>query len=398
MVKRTSVILAAAAALLAPASADAIPAFARKYNVSCSMCHAPAPRLNAIGEEFAGNGFEMSVDEEPTDTLDTGDPMLRLLKRIDFALRLDLYATASTPLRASRPSIDLQTPYNVKLLTGGALADRISYYLYFFMSERGEVAGLEDAYIQFTDIASSGVSLIVGQFQVSDPLFKRETRLQYDDYQPYRVRVGAARTDLTYDRGLFASYSPWSGGDLAFILVNGTGIGDAGDDRQYDTDALKNVAVRYSQDIGPLRVGGYGYFGEERTPDSADRVRIYGPDATIGLGNVELNLQYLRRTDSNPFFALGGQDTEVNSAFGELIWSPTGPNGRWHVAGLYNWIDSNTPVFTIRSGEDTPLSRYHTASGGLHYLLRRNVRLMGELGYDIEAERTRFTIGTFMAW
>lgn len=388
----------AVAGLAIPQDAEAIPAFARKYKVSCSLCHAPAPRLNAFGEEFAGNGFEMSVGETPTDTLDTGDATLRLLKRIDFAIRLDLYATATTPLRASEPSIDLQTPYNVKLLTGGVLANKISYYLYFFMSERGEVAGLEDAYIQFTDIGNSGVSAIVGQFQVSDPLFKREVRLEYDDYQPYRVRVGEARTDLTYDRGIFATYSPWAGGDLALILVNGNGIGEAGEDRQYDSDALKNVAIRYSQDIGPIHAGVYGYFGEERSAGNADRVRIYGPDATLGFGNVELNLQYLRRTDSNPYFVDAELDTEVNSGFAELIWSPTGPNGRWHMAGLYNWIDSDAPVFTVRQGEENPLSRYQTVSGSLHYLMRRNVRVMGEIGYDVEAERPRFTVGTFMAW
>ena len=37
--------LAAAAALLAPLDAEAIPAFARKYKVSCTTCHAPFPRL-----------------------------------------------------------------------------------------------------------------------------------------------------------------------------------------------------------------------------------------------------------------------------------------------------------------------------------------------------------------
>lgn len=51
------------------------------------------------------------------------------------------------------------------------------------------MAGLEDAYVQFTDVGGSGVSVIAGQFQVSDPLFKRELRLEYEDYQPYRVRV-----------------------------------------------------------------------------------------------------------------------------------------------------------------------------------------------------------------
>jgi hypothetical protein len=37
--------------LLWPEPAEAIPAFARKYRVSCALCHQPFPRLNAFGEE-----------------------------------------------------------------------------------------------------------------------------------------------------------------------------------------------------------------------------------------------------------------------------------------------------------------------------------------------------------
>ena len=119
---------------------------------------------------------------------------------------------------------DLQTPWLLKLLSGGEVADDISYYFYFFLGERGEVAGIEDAYLQFTDIAGSGVSVIAGQFQVSDPMFKRELRLEYEDYQPYRVRVGDTRADLTYDRGLMATWSPRDGTDLVFEVVNGQGL------------------------------------------------------------------------------------------------------------------------------------------------------------------------------
>jgi hypothetical protein len=36
--------------------------------------------------------------------------------------------------------------------------------------------GFEDAYVQFSDVAGSGVDLLAGQFQISDPLVKRELR------------------------------------------------------------------------------------------------------------------------------------------------------------------------------------------------------------------------------
>ena len=209
--------MAVAAAGMLAATADtasAIPAFARKYRVSCSLCHAPAPRLNAFGEQFGGNGFAFAPGEEPRDTIDTGDELLLLNQSLPLAVRLDAFMQAFTNVEADATKFDFQTPYGIKLLSGGQLAKNVSWYMYFFLTERGEVAGLEDAYIQFTDIGGSGVSLIAGQFQVSDPLFKRELRLEFEDYQLYRIRVGDARADLTYDRGFMALASPWEGGDL----------------------------------------------------------------------------------------------------------------------------------------------------------------------------------------
>src|SRR5688500_4053656 len=201
--------------LALPTPVEAIPAFARKYGVSCSLCHSPFPRLNAFGESFAANGFEFSPTEQPRDTINTGDRLLRLQRNLPLAVRFDAYLQAlGRKYNGQTVTNDLMTPWTIKLLSGGQVADKISYYMYFFFSERGEVAGLEDAYLQFTDIAGSGLSVIAGQFQLSDPLFKRELRLQYEDYQPYRVRVGEVKADLTYDRGLMALYSPWKGGDL----------------------------------------------------------------------------------------------------------------------------------------------------------------------------------------
>lgn len=381
-----------------PQDADAIPAFARKYRVSCSLCHSTIPRLTPFGDQFAANGFEMAVRELARDTIDTGDPMLRLLQRIELAVRMDLFASASTPVRGDATDIDLQTPYTAKLLSGGVLADGISYYMYFLLSERGEVGGLEDAYVQFTDIGGSGISAIVGQFQVSDPMFKRELRLQYEDYQPYRVRVGDARADLAYDRGVMLGFSPWGDGDVALMVVNGQGLGEAGADRQYDNDNYKSFAARYSHDLGPLRVGGFGYLGRERADGETDRITVLGPDITIGSGPLEINAQYLWRRDTNPLLLATETETTVHSALAEVLWGPFGTDGRWTIAGLYNWIDADAPIVRLGAGEDEPLETYQTANAGLHYLLWRNVRLMGEAMYDIERERTRFTFGTVMAF
>ena len=400
--------------LLAPGhsaiGASEIPAFARKYGVSCVTCHAPVPRLNAVGEAFAANGFEFAPGEVPRDTIATGDPLLRLQRTLPLAVRYDAYMTALSNAAGGQVVMDQQLPWVMKLLSGGQVGDRISYYAYFLLSERGEVAGLEDAYVQFTDVAGSGVSVIAGQFQVSDPLFKRELRLQYEDYQPYRVRVGLSPIDLTYDRGLMALWSPRTGTDVTFQIVNGRGLNVGSPQRQYDRDNSKNVGVRLSQDIGPLRVGGFGYFGDERIAGTRNRTWVFGPDASVGIGTSgELNLQYLRRTDDDPFFSTcsapapcpGGAtaaiSTTVDAAFAEALFWPQGPAGRWYFSVLANYIEASAPVVSLRIGEEeTPpglLERYGTAGFGAHYLLRRNMRLLGETQWDFDREQARLVAG-----
>lgn len=400
---------------LAVTPAEAIPAFARKYKVSCSMCHSPAPRLNEFGERFANNGFEFAPGEAPRDTLNTGDPLLRLQDGLPLAVRLDAYVTALTRRENGQVIADQQLPWAVKVLSGGQVADRVSYYMYFFLSERGEVTGLEDAYVQFTDIGGSGVSVLAGQFQISDPLFKRELRLQYEDYQAYRVRVGDTRADLTYDRGLMAIWSPRNGTDVAFQVVNGQGIGPGNEARQYDADGFKNVGVRVSQDAGPIRIGAFGYFGREGADGATSNFRMWGPDATVPLADLgELNLQYYRRWDDDPFLgacslvapcpggATGAVSTTVDAAMAELVFWPQGPNGRLWFTGLWNWVDASAPVVTLRVGEqlrgDGYIDRFHNGGLGVHYLLSRNLRVLGESTWDFELDQMRFVSGMSMAF
>jgi hypothetical protein len=378
-----------------------IPAFARNYKFSCSVCHAPIPRLTEFGNTFAGNGFQIAVQEEPRDTIDTGDPMLRLMKDVPLAIRFDGYAQANTLGDSDAVTNDLSFPWGIKLLSGGPIANKISYYVYFFLSERGEVAGLEDAYLQFTDIGGSGVSVMAGQFQVSDPLFKRELRLTFEDYQLYRIRMGDARADLTYDRGLMVPFSLWKNGDWTLGVVNGQGLRDASEARQYDRDDSKNLFARYSHSLGTLRLGAFGFYGKETANDVSNDIWYIGPDASLALGGWgELNLQYLRRWDSQPFFDTAGAPTETwaNSALAELIWWPTGVNGRWYVTALWNWIDASDPIVSLRINEQVFIQRYNAVALDASYLVWRNIRFTGEVAWDIEREGARLVLGVVSAF
>ncbi len=210
---------------LVPDDAGAVPAFARRHKISCTTCHAPFPRLKDYGEEFAGNGFAIPEDENDRDYVIAGDDLMRLNKDFPLAGRFDAYALWSDNQDVE---YDLQTPWGLKLLSGGTLAPKTGYYFYFYMSERGEVAGIEDAIIHFDDVFSSGLDVAVGQFQTSDPLLKRELRMTFEDYQLYKTKIANSGTNLTYDRGVMLSYGvEKTASDFVVTVTNGNGKGEA---------------------------------------------------------------------------------------------------------------------------------------------------------------------------
>jgi hypothetical protein len=78
--------------------------------------------------------------------------LLTLLQDVPIAFRLDAYAHEFT---GGRAVTDFQTPYSLKLLSGAPISRTISY-LYVFLFERGEVGGVEDAFITVNDIGGAG--------------------------------------------------------------------------------------------------------------------------------------------------------------------------------------------------------------------------------------------------
>lgn len=378
------VILLALAAMILPLfDAEAIPAFARKYRQSCSTCHAPAPRLKPYGEEFAARGFRLEdpAQEPARATIDTGDDTLQLLREIPLAIRLDGFAAWNEGAAAEK---DFEAPWVFKILSGSPLTDRLSYYFYFIL-EKNETEGLEDAYLHYTKLFGA-IDVIAGQFQVSDPLFKRELRLERSDYEIYRVRVGQSRANLTYDRGLMLLGTAPGEVDVAFQVVNGNGIPKG----TFDQDGNKNLALRLAKRAGPVRVGVFGYRGCEDLEDGRDNeVKYYGPDLAWKITpKAELNAQYLVRTDSDPFFTGQGPDEfETTGGFVEIQWFPRGEDGKWAWSALYNRIES-----------DDPGVEHEFASLTLNRLLARNVRFLVEVGRDLEGDTSKVSFGLVTAF
>jgi hypothetical protein len=364
----------------------AIPAFARKYNMTCKTCHSPFPKLKPYGDEFAANGFVLKDQDAPRYFVETGDPELSLIRDLPLALRLEGYVTYN---QGNTEQSDFTTPLLFKLLTGGAITKDVSYFLYYIL-ENGEPGKIEDAWLMFNNLFGTELDITVGQFQVCDPIFKRELRLTKDDYYIYKVRPGASNVDLTYDRGLMFAYGFESGTDITIELINGSGIGEGFMSGNFDDDKYKNVMGRISQDAGEhLRIGAMGYWGKEAAPEpnyNANELWMLGGDATISLDPLELNLQYVERNDGNPNFG-PTIDLKTRGAFAEMIYRPNGDDSKWYAVGLFNWIES-----------DQSDLNYKTLSGHLGYVLRRNIRLVAEYSHNFTQEYGKIGVGFVTAF
>ena len=365
-----------ALAIMMRDDANAIPAFARKYQMSCTVCHSPAmPRIKAFGEEFAGMGFRMKDQEAPRYYMNTGDDRLSLLREVPLAIRLDGHITYGNQ---NSDGLEFGFPYGVKILSGGEVSKKLSYYFYFYMSEMGKVAGIEDAFLAYTDLLGTGINIAAGQFQVCDPLYKRELRLMLEDYVIYTLTPGTSSMSLKYDRGIMVDYEiEATGTGLIGLVVNGNGIGKGGNEFLFDKDKYKNYFLKISQGIGKkLDVGLFGYYGKEvleEMPDpSTNTMFFWGPNLTFNHDEKFIfNVQYARRTDSDVVIpdetrAVRG-NVLTHGGFAEFIFAPKGDMSSWYLTLLGNWVDSD-------------LDELDYSSVSLHagYLIRRNVRLVAE--------------------
>jgi hypothetical protein len=371
---RTFLAVASLLLMLPSEQTSAIPAFARKYQISCQVCHTPAmPRLKAFGDDFAGDGFRMIEYESPRHFIQTGDDRLSLFRELPLAFRFDGHVTANFD---GNGGADFAAPFVLKILSGGEISDRLSYYFYFMLDERGHIAGLEDAFIMYKDLFRTGINVYLGQFAASDPMFKGEMRYTIENYKIYATAPGQSSINLKYDKGVLFDKGFETGTSVVFEVISGSGLRAADQWYVFDKDKYKNALLKITQDIGEYAsLGFFGYTGKEvlqnNTGNFVSSVKMYGPDLVLDFNEkLIIGLQYLWRTDSdvwlNPEEPMM-EDAMTHGGFAEIIYSPRGDMSTWYLNGLLNWVESDIDMLDYRSA---------TLHAG--YLIRRNVRLVTE--------------------
>jgi hypothetical protein len=212
---------------------------------------------------------------------------------------------------------------------------------------------------------------MVGQFQVSDPLFKRELRLTFQDYLIYKALPGLSSTNLTYDRGVMITGGFDFGLDVTCVITNGNGKGDADIRKDFDLDKYKHYLVKLSQGLGPVTVGVFGTYGKEELEDEAgpriNELNMWGVDASVALGRATLNGQFLQRKDINPGPTDAERDTLTQGFLVEAVADLLTDPGQLYLTLLFNFVDSESLGV-----------KQEAYTGNLTYLLRTNIKLLAE--------------------
>lgn len=264
-----------------PNEADAIPYFARRYDVGCSTCHSVVPKLNRTGMNFRARGYVLP-ERDPQSTI----PVAAWLSG-----RLE-----------DRPDADAPTkvfPDKVELISGGRISPRISYFvewraLSLDLRDSGELRDrsgrFEDLFVN-VDLAD-GLAATLGQFR----LFQQfDNSLRLSASTPLALNAGVAGTpepgDSARQAGL-RSFSPagrspsvmlsyrapvgsgtnrpadglWLHGALAFPgELSAPLTSEARDNASFEFDSKpKGVYLQSYYRHGLSSVGGAAFLGRDR--------------------------------------------------------------------------------------------------------------------------------------
>ena len=396
-------------------TSQAIPVFARQYEISCAACHDAYPRLNEFGVSFRDNNYRLPNWKEKIG-IDTGDDMLMLPKTPQLAIRAQAYtqqhqareinATYTGYTSNDSSEVDFQSPYLVKLLSSAPLSDNMTYYFYGIFAEKGQngTTAIEDAWFRHDDAFGTGTGVMLGQFQVSDLMFPRETRMIFQDFMAYRF------AGITYERGVILDHAigPVS---LSVGAVNGNGISASASlnspgykrpDRMFDSNNSKDIFGRLGTKLGPVKMGLFGLVGKQNSINNDPLAGGTTTGLTAGTRQVEkqiTGLDFSGTVAGNIHWYTQGLWTRwsgfldsdptrdynwVAGFFGiDYIYSP-----RWSYSLLYNYGDARdlNNSGTIYEGINMKTLTFTTS-----YYFARNVKGIVELNADfLKADANNF--------
>jgi hypothetical protein len=294
---------------------QAIPAFARKYNTSCSTCHYAFPMLNSFGKAFKNNGYRFPGGQDPD-----------MIKEQPVSLGAEAYkkvwpkAVWPTDMAGAVPvsvrplaqihydnavqgkkSTYFEVPAGISLLFAGTFDTRFSYFGAVELQQAADLSyffGISYNFLPALNLKLGSVGL--------DEVSPQNRPLGIQDYNVAVLENQSGTWSL--DAGAGGGAELWGaingpGGKGGFTYSAGVGNGQS-DLRNFDLNKQKDYYGRVTYKFGGIGVAG-GSAGQSTVPST------YYKDNSFQLGGFA----YSGKAISDSL-----QDDKFSIIGGEIDW------------------------------------------------------------------------------
>lgn len=331
-------------ALSAPRKGNALPLFARKYGVPCTLCHLAYPRLNQFGMEFRQRGFRM-VGEKGQSPWELKEFPIALIGNTG----LQLLRTEEADSAGNRTSFtNTQFVQNeIEFHTAGTLGPRLSFHFdNGFAEGAGSVLTSGQAFLQFDDIAKGGLlNLKAGIFDAELPYLSGPRGTTLNEYI----------TPVTLDGEGGELNGTTSGWTYAAGLINSERtVGKAG---RTSLNNLENAYVWVMRNVRDQLVSGR-VFMDRQDPRIADKNSsqhlVVQGSAYLNRGRWALIPGYTVESygDEPDTSGVGTGTLQVQDGLLEALLF-VDPGSKWLFTGRYEIRHAGVSRVSARKGDDT---------------------------------------------
>lgn len=391
--------------------ADAIPAFARKYQTSCQTCHVAFPELTPFGEGFKRNGLRFPDDDAEATKDEPVSLGAESYKKVFPEAVWPGEITGHVPFSAVVSSTYTFTPEDeaeniaedhsfeqfgasLNLLTAGTLGDRVSFWGGVVIGS--EETEIERAYAQLNLFPEPFLNVKIGQFEpgLTESSIHRSflpgffffTRAVGDnEWTPEPSQQGIEVLGILgkrfgYNAGIVEGRGNAHNKEKDFYVRLEYKFGGLNLDGSGGKES-EGIPKPWRDDS--IMISGFGYWGHALVGDPAgvrqeDRFSRVGFDVLANYWDLRLKGGYAFQINDQPVLTQPGREVDSNMFFleGQYLLYP------WLIPAVrYEQFDSD-----ILLDRDTRLVL------GVIGLVRANVRLrvsvdmQGREGGNLETE------------
>ena len=274
--------------LILPSKLAAIPAFARKHGKPCQTCHVSEPKLNAFGELFRANGYQL-----PGTIEDTPPWSMRQIVMAAMLHEMAVDRIIESNMRAvPPPGLPSGGEYHVRsfrnagghIWLGGTFGKNLSFMTSLGVEQEFSVksgrfsseshAHWDFAFFQYNNIFNSGTGMAnikFGSFELELPYSElRRLSSALAPYEVYRIKgvKGSFRLDAPQVGVSFNGLKMFGVNSLRYevAVVNGTN-GNFDTNVEFDYYTRLAYSRLFDGMIKQFRIGGLYYMGAQNLRD-----------------------------------------------------------------------------------------------------------------------------------